>query len=298
MDDLEKLAVDGAKSLVDALGSGVEKTLSQWLATVLRGHEHRAEGARQRLIQARNDETLEEVRAGEITAWAQRLRDLLEDSPDVAKDLRRLISSDVSIEDVDQRVRQQANPTRGASSVQIAAGASNTIDVGRTDNRKYTFSIPLIGGIWQAIVAHPVVATVICVVVVGGGAGAGVSLWQGNSPRVSTFTMPAGRQVDLSSTPPKLVGLGPDSDASYMPNPLWGESFVLTSRNFAAFTGQGAPSEATCKNLVNTDSLQGAKAAPGLVYCFTTHVSSVGYLQVIDVTPQQAVVKVVLFPRS
>jgi hypothetical protein len=128
------------------------------------GHERQLDAARAELA-TRHGPDRAEAQAELARAWVTRLRDVLEDQPGVAPDLRALVASLGSVPE--PTVTQRAD--RGSVNVSGGNRGEIYVGVGKVDKRRFRFSPLLFFG--HAAKAHPFVASAVTVVTIGGVAG-------------------------------------------------------------------------------------------------------------------------------
>ncbi|MFI5967617.1 hypothetical protein ACIA8J_36330 [Streptomyces asoensis] len=152
-------------------------------------------------------------------------------------------------------------------------------------NTQLKFSVPVIGPLIGMAYAHPLIAGLTAVAVVGGG-GAAISAALPDSPSspstalVRGFVMersdgqkaPTG--YDFTSTPPVVAG--PGVDALY----LQGGFLMSTNGKLASWGSSGVPTAQDCRKAVADDPSREAAVSVGYAMCFLDRNGDPGYLTI------------------
>ncbi|MFI6662906.1 hypothetical protein ACIBL8_46310 [Streptomyces sp. NPDC050523] len=179
-------------------------------------------------------------------------------------------------------------PQRGAHhSRDYAPSATATAGDHSTINQKNThlkFSIPVIGPLLAMTSAHPVIAGVAALAVVGGGGFAANAALSDPAPSVSTtlvrgFHLEDGGQgapvgYDFSRTPPAKAGR--NTDAIYAS----GGELVATNGKLADWDERQLPSASDCRAAVAKHPERQTVITTGALTCFVDSDGNPGYILV------------------
>ena len=211
--EFELLIQAAASALVSAMATDSWETAKHLFATVF-GRERQIDATHAELA-AKRGRALARARETQEQAWNTRLQDVLDENPGAAPalqvvlaELARLgITSGPGNSPVSQHASRGANASHGSSAVNVGGNVSNisgihgdvNIGVGQVnkyvDKRRF-FLAPFLS-FGHSAAAHPVVTTVVTLVVAAGGVTGGVALTHhpkhaaAPAPTVSTAPAPA-----------------------------------------------------------------------------------------------------------
>jgi hypothetical protein len=161
-------------------------------------------------------------------------------------------------------------------------------------NTQLKFSVPVVGPLLSLAWAHPVIAGVTAVAVVGAsGAALNAALPDsGSAPStalVRGFVMKADSEkaptgYDFSHTPPAVAGNG--TDAIY----VQGSSLVSTAGKLAEWDSSEPPTAAGCRAAVNEHPLRRVTVGAQYVVCYLDGNGDPGYITVTAWEGESAVV--------
>lgn len=167
------------------------------------------------------------------------------------------------------------------SSATVTAGDHATIN---QKNTHLKFSIPVIGPLLSLTAAHPVIAGVAALAVVGGGGLATKAALSDPPPAVSTalvrgFHLEDGDQgapvgYDFSHTPPSRAGT--TTDAIYVS----GGFFNATNGKLAEWGSQNLPTASDCRNAVAKHPVRQAVVTSFGLTCYVDRNGNPGYILV------------------
>ncbi|WP_406010848.1 hypothetical protein OG440_35510 [Streptomyces sp. NBC_00637] len=152
-------------------------------------------------------------------------------------------------------------------------------------NTQMKFSIPVIGPLLSMAYAHPLIAGLTAVAVVGGGGAAVTAALPDTTSSPSTalvrgFVMevadgqkaPTG--YDFTPTPPVVAGAG--TDALY----FQGGYLMSTSGRLASWDSSGVPTAEGCRKAVADNPVRKTAVSVGYAMCFLDRNGDPGYLTV------------------
>lgn len=178
-DEFDALATAAAQQLVEAMARDSWELVKHQFARVTQGRERRVDASRIALAQ---DSGIgrEQVRSAEISAWRTRLRDSLDENPQLAGALRQIVA--MSPADPAASVAQSAGPSQsvqqaaapgGSDVTQVFAPDAGNVRVDSPEHRHFRLIAPFaVVAQWTrvAVAAHPLVSATLALVIIAGGA--------------------------------------------------------------------------------------------------------------------------------
>ncbi|MER5198493.1 hypothetical protein ACWD3J_35450 [Streptomyces sp. NPDC002755] len=162
-------------------------------------------------------------------------------------------------------------------------------------NTQLKFSIPVIGPLLSLAYAHPLIAGLTAVAVVGGGGAAVTAALPDSAPSPSTalvrgFVMEqtdsqkAATGYDFTPTPPVVADAG--TDALY----IQGGFLMSTSGRLASWASSEAPTAEGCRKAVADNPVRKTSVSTGYAMCFLDRNGDPGYLTVTASSPDSVTV--------